>query len=133
MISEDDLSASADDASADEELPEWRRSSVQLARAMQEDESGRFAGLPGSFDIDEWDLMRRFAQREAGPDAGAALLEAIQGRGAFRRFRDRLHSLGLTDQWYAYRGEQYRRIAIDWCERHGIALEADGGVVAGHE
>jgi hypothetical protein len=43
-------------------------------------------------------------------ERGAALSEAlppleqdaIEGRGAFRRFRDAVHEEGIADQWYAF-------------------------------
>lgn len=44
----------------------------------------------------------------------------IKGRGAFRRFKDALHRLNLTAEWYAYREAAVRQVAIDWCELNEI-------------
>lgn len=50
------------------------------------------------------------------------LLRAIQGRGAFRRFKDRLYDLNLEKQWYQYRDEAYEKIARQWGEKHKIVI-----------
>lgn len=46
------------------------------------------------------------------------LARAIQGRGVFRRFKDKLYNLNLEKQWYQYRDEAYEKIARQWCERY---------------
>jgi len=54
-----------------------------------------------------------------------SLERAIHGKGAFRQFKGCVHRGGLADRWCKFREEQYRRIALSWCEEHGI--EADVG------
>ena len=48
---------------------------------------------------------------------------AIRGKGAFRRFKDRLYDFDLQEKWYKYRDDCYEQIARDWCERFGIEIE----------
>lgn len=50
------------------------------------------------------------------------LERAIQGRGAFRRFKDKLYDLNLEQQWYSYKDSAYERIARQWCESHKIDI-----------
>ena len=47
------------------------------------------------------------------PGAGS---QAIQGRGAFRRFKDELHEEhpDLLPAWYAFRDTRARRRAVQW-------------------
>lgn len=52
-----------------------------------------------------------------------ALDAAIRGKGAFRRFKDRLYDFDLQEKWYKYRVDCYEQIARDWCERFGIEIE----------
>ena len=52
-----------------------------------------------------------------------ALDAAIRGKGAFRRFKDRLYDFDLQEKWYKYRDDCYEQIARDWCERFGIEIE----------
>ena len=48
------------------------------------------------------------------------LNNSIQGRGAFRRFKDNIHRYGIAEDWYRYRDDSLRKIAIEWCEENGI-------------
>jgi len=48
--------------------------------------------------------------------AGRRLTRAIQGKGAFRRFRDELHEEHpeLLPAWYAFRDVRGSRRAVQW-------------------
>ena len=48
--------------------------------------------------------------------AGRRLARAIQGRGAFRRFKDELHQerADLLTVWYAFSDVRARRRAVEW-------------------
>ncbi|HEY6344301.1 MAG TPA: UPF0158 family protein [Bryobacteraceae bacterium] len=51
------------------------------------------------------------------------LLNAIHGSGAFRYFKDTLRRYRIEKNWYAFRTDALREIAIEWCEQNGIAWE----------
>ena len=78
--------------------------------------------LPGQYDINEYRIMEEFIYELPEGKNQNVLAVAIQGRGAFRRFKDKLHDLNLEKQWYQYRDEAYEKIARQWCERHKIDL-----------
>ena len=65
--------------------------------------------------------MERFCLSIEDDDMCDDLCNAIRGRGAFRRFKDGIHEYGIADDWYKYRDDTVREIAIDWCEAHGIS------------
>lgn len=48
------------------------------------------------------------------------LLGALQGKGVFRRFKDTVHRLGLSEYWYHYSDYKYRREARMWCNAMGV-------------
>ncbi|MBO0995967.1 hypothetical protein IPU53_23600 [Bacillus sp. SD088] len=48
------------------------------------------------------------------------LEDAIRGRGAFRRFKDKIYYFGIEEQWFSYRDSEYKRMAVRWCEDHNI-------------
>lgn len=60
--------------------------------------------------------MADFAELVSDERAGRRLARAIQGRGAFRRFKDELHKeyAHLLPAWYAYRDARAIRRAVDW-------------------
>jgi hypothetical protein len=60
--------------------------------------------------------MADFAELVSDERAGRRLARAIQGRGAFRRFKDELHKeyAHLLPAWYAFRDARAIRRAVDW-------------------
>ena len=78
-----------------------------------------FFRLPTSFDIRDYDIMEDFVETLSG-SAHDRLASAIQGRGAFGRFKDGVYDLGIDQQWYDFQTAAYRRIAAGWCEENGI-------------
>nr|WP_311775183.1 UPF0158 family protein [Alkalihalobacillus sp. TS-13] len=47
---------------------------------------------------------------------------SIRGKGAFRRFKNKIVELNIEDQWYSYRNEMFKQIAIRWCKDNNINL-----------
>jgi hypothetical protein len=81
-------------------------------------------------DLDELDLicieplpsyvwyqdMADFAEGISDDRAGRSLARAIQGKGAFRRFKDRLHQdyPQLLPAWHAFGAARAERRAVEW-------------------
>lgn len=84
-------------------------------------DEGEFLRLPDRYDIDEYRIMRHFAWSRDDDAHSSALMRAIQGRGAFRRFKDTCYRLGIEQQWYDYKDTRLMEIARDWCAEHGVA------------
>ncbi|SCL32952.1 Uncharacterised protein family (UPF0158) [Micromonospora rhizosphaerae] len=100
-------------------------------------------------DLDELDLvpieplppsvwyrdMADFVERIRDEQAGRRLRRAIQGRDAFRRFKDELHEEypHLLPAWYAFRRARATRRAIDWLLDNSLVDDhAAGGLRAEH-
>ena len=49
-----------------------------------------------------------------------ALYSAIKGKGAFRRFKDSIIRVDIEDNWYKYREEAIKQVAIYWCQLNQI-------------
>ena len=79
--------------------------------------------LPRQYDMNEYRMMEEFIYDLPAGRAQDALDAAIRGKGAFRRFKDRLYDFDLQEKWYKYRDDCYEQIARDWCERFGIEIE----------
>ena len=60
--------------------------------------------------------MADFADGITDEHAGRRLARAIQGKRAFRRFKDELHEEypDLLAAWYAFRDTRARRRAVQW-------------------
>lgn len=85
------------------------------------DEDG-FYRLPSGFDIQDYDIMEDFIFSLSGK-AQDKLESAIQGRGAFRRFKNGIRQLGLEQEWDNYQAAAYKKIAVRWCEGNEIEYE----------
>ncbi|MCL2689810.1 MAG: UPF0158 family protein [Chitinispirillia bacterium] len=70
--------------------------------------------------IGEYDIMVDFAETISDPRKSELLCVALEGKGAFRRFKDTLHRVDLADEWYAFRRKAFLEVAREWCERKGI-------------
>ena len=85
------------------------------------DEHG-FYRLPTSFDIRDYDIMEDFIDTLSGSNHDR-LATAIQGKGAFRRFKDAVIRLGIDKQWYDFQTDAYKKKAARWCEDNDIEYE----------
>jgi hypothetical protein len=108
------------------ELPEWQQESVLQIRKVLD--SGRALRLPDSFDIHEWDMMRRFSEARDDMDQRRELLDAIHGSGAFRMFKKTIAQLGLREEWFQFRDAEIRRIAREWLEGNEVPFIEAGGL-----
>jgi hypothetical protein len=126
LITDED-EAAADDEAAAARAPDWQQETIALARQIKADADGRFVPLPSRFEIHEWQMMADFAAALDDEAIGRELSRAIRGAGAFRRFKGEARRLGVLEQWYAYRDDCHRQLAIDWCEANGIEWRSDDG------
>lgn len=108
----------AEDGEPRDDMPEWQQEEMIRATDVLEHED-KYISLPSKFDINEYGMMEDFCFMQAGSKQ-TELLNAINGKGAFRRFEDKIHELNLEDVWYAFRDESYKEIAIDFCKLHGL-------------
>ena len=79
--------------------------------------------------------MADFAEMVTDEHAGRRLARAIQGKGAFRRFRDELEEEypKLLPVWYAFRDARAERRAVRWlAENSLISDEAADSFLASH-
>ena len=80
-----------------------------------------YRALPTKFDLDEYSIMEDFIETLQNRKIADRLEEAIIGKGAFRRFKDNISSLGLTDSWFNFRDQAFLEIAKSWCEEWNLA------------
>jgi hypothetical protein len=66
--------------------------------------------------------MADFAEGISDDAAGRRLGRALQGRGAFRRFKNELyeHHPELISSWHALRDVRAQRRAVEWLLDHGL-------------
>jgi Uncharacterised protein family (UPF0158) len=85
--------------------------------------SDRYLALPTEFDVHEREIMKEFALAMESGGIRDELLHAIQGGGAFQKFRAALRSYDIEKSWFAFRDEALKLLAKTWCEQHGIPFK----------
>jgi len=110
IMAEDDIDLEA--------LPEWQRNDIPVIREILESED--WILLPSSHDINEWSLMEAYSLSMESLELRDELLRSIQGKGAFRHFKDTIRRHGIEEKWYEYRRAAFEAIAIVWLEENEI-------------
>jgi hypothetical protein len=59
-----------------------------------------WVAAPSQYDIDEYHMMVSFVETVSDSHKNELLCVALEGTGAFRRFKDTLYRIDLTDEWY---------------------------------
>jgi len=91
----------------------------------EEFEDAKYIALPTQRDIGEYDMMERFADTVQDEHKRELLEVALEGRGAFRRFKDTLIRVDSQTEWYAFRDTAYAEVAREWCGRYGMRYETE--------
>ena len=121
-ITEEEFDLAEDPQTAIEDLPEWQREAVNLARNIQEQEGKRYLALPGKFDVHEWAIMDRFSMTLRDVQMRNDFHGGIRGEGAFRLFKHLLTEYNLWDAWNRFKQVELRQMAIQWCEENSITF-----------
>jgi hypothetical protein len=70
---------------------------------------------------EQYRWMERFIPMVEEPTLRGKLTQAIDGKGAFRRFKDVLMSYGTErERWFAFRSERLRTFMEAWLSAHAI-------------
>jgi hypothetical protein len=113
----------AEEGDALEDFPDWQQAAIEEARQVLS--TDKYLPLPDAFEIHEYSIMEDFCYSVEDEKRRNLLLDKIRGRGAFGRFKDAIHQLGIAEAWYQFRDSALKDIAIDWLEAHSIAYTDD--------
>ena len=105
-----------------EGYPEWQREIIETAIDLEENWDN-YISLPSKFDIDEYEIMVEFCDSIENDRISKQLSNSLNGRGAFRRFKDTAIRLNVENKWYDFRDEALKKIAVEWSEDNGIEIE----------
>jgi uncharacterized damage-inducible protein DinB len=107
-----------------EDHPDWMRPLIQQARDFLNSEED-YLSLPGKMDFNEYAIMESFCLSMRDARIRERLLGKIRGKGAFRRFRNSIHSMGIEEDWYEFRNKALEEVAIEWLEENEIPYVRD--------
>ena len=76
--------------------------------------------LPTQYEINEYQIMVDFIDTINDIEIRNNLHGLIQGKGTFRRFKSYCIEVNIIQDWYNYREEKYKEIAINWCKENDL-------------
>lgn len=76
--------------------------------------------LPTQYEINEYQMMEDFIETIDNSEIKNSLQRLIQGKGAFRRFKDYCVEMNIIQEWYDFRDKKYKEIAIEWCKQNEL-------------
>jgi hypothetical protein len=105
----------------DEELHEWQQQMIQEARQVEKGYGTRYIQVPQQDSHEGYRDMERFAATVRDRHLQDRLWRAIQGRGAFRYFKDVLYDHpDEQERWFAFSDRCVHERMLDWLETQDI-------------
>lgn len=79
--------------------------------------------MPKLCDIDEWKIMKDFILNIEDAKMQNQLKIAINGKGAFKRFKETCKNLKIMDSWQEFRKEKLKEEIQRWASKNNLGLE----------
>lgn len=108
------------------DLSEEEREQLLDVARVETDEEGRFLPVPSSDGSDDYETMQAYVWSVDDKQIYRALDMAIQGDGAFRRFKEELVKYpAARKRWFEFREERHRERILTWLASVGVDAEAE--------
>ena len=73
----------------------------------------------------DYDIMQDFIYHISNDSLRNELFNATRGKSAFYRFREIIDYRNITNDWYKFQDDEYKKIAEEWCIDNKIEYEKD--------
>ena len=84
------------------------------------EEADKYVRLWDQRELREKDMMWDFARMQDDEKVANKLINALRGRHPYRYFKDATFQMGVRDEYFRFRHEQYLERAKEWCEVNEI-------------
>ncbi len=103
------------------DLPEWMEDEIELVLEILLDENGQYVRIPERKRSLAFTSMAAFAETVEDPALREELLLSLDGKGAFRKFKDALlHRPGARKKWHGHNAKAMREEIIEWLTLLGV-------------
>ncbi len=113
----------AEDEEPLENYPDWQRENIEQAIKIIEDEDEVYLDFTLRNEYHEYEIVEEFIGTLSEAEVREELFGAIQGRGAFRRFKDGIREHDVEKQWYEFKEKKVKELVIEWCEEKDLVIE----------
>ena len=73
----------------------------------------------------DYDIMQDFIYHISNDSLRNELFNATRGKSAFYRFGEIIDYRNITNDWYKFQDDEYKKIAEEWCIDNKIEYEKD--------
>jgi hypothetical protein len=121
-ISREEMRA-AEDEKPLENYPDWQKENIEEAIKIIEDENETYLDFTLRNEFHEYGIIEEFIGTISDNEVQEELFEAIQGRGAFRKFKDGIREHDVEEQWYEFKEKKLKELVIEWCKEMDLVIE----------
>jgi len=101
--------------SEDPKLPSWMEDEVELVLDVILDKNARYVRIPERYSSEAHQAMHEFLETVENPVLKGELTHTLNGKGAFRRFKDVLINYPKErKRWHGYNALAMKRVIIEW-------------------
>jgi len=102
-------------------VPDWEKDMLQEADRIEAGYGTRYIRVPEADSYQDYRDIEDFIATVRNQHLQDRLWRAIQGRGAFRRFKDVLAAhFHERERWFEFKDARVRERVLDWLESKGI-------------
>ncbi len=128
----DDIMRGVEEGRTESLVVDWDDDLAEVAEKILGDEKNRFLLIPKRESREGYEIMASFADSASKKGLREKLAIALNGNGAFRRFRSVLNDHpDELEKWYAFKDDWMREEAIKWLLENDI--EPKQGLKKGDE
>ena len=121
---ETDILRKLEDGEEMEDLPDWQVEQVKIAEEIISPGSDRYIRIPEKPSYEGYNLMEEFAEGVEDDLLRDKLAIALDGKGAFRRFKNVLYNYPeYRKKWFEFEQEKINEEVIEWLNSIGIESE----------
>lgn len=106
----------AEDINSIDRYEEWEKELIMSLYDFKQNPEV-YIQLPTKDEINEHGMMIEFCKNINDEEVRN---QVLSNKESFRELREAIENSGLSSEWYDYREEAERRIAIKWCEDNSI-------------
>lgn len=111
----------ADKVIQEADTMDWEKDLLSLAASVEFGDDSRFIEIPPADSRDGYEDMEAFIETVSDGRLQELLKVAIQGQGAFRRFKDVLaRDMQEREKWFRFRDERLQQRMLDWLDMENI-------------
>lgn len=96
----------------------------EILNKVEFDEEDRYYYLPNRYNFHDSEIVEEYINTVNDVKLQNELEYVFYGKGKFGRFKDTLRKYNMLDNYYKFREDYLKEMAIDWCKENN--LEYDG-------